>query len=436
MALLIMGIGVVSVATLFPLSLMRSVHATKMTNATILRYNAETWIKMQDMEPLRDPDGDGTDFNEPSDRFIIDPMGAVRLGLDVSNLDGDGADGDGAAPDEFFPFGTLIDRHAFVLSTADVFDGVNAAEEQAASSTVTLPDSFVDAFETQFQRVTGAPTAAENTTLNPVSLTDHRLIFKTVDGIADYGTDLRITVFNGNGSRAVSRTVTNIATDTPSAGNTEVTLNAPLPYPLVFDADGDTTIDVTDVAEVDLGEIRVELPERRYTWMLSVRRNTLSSGSETANVDVVTYFRRPYGNELWDEKPYAYIEGATTNDPFYVAYDPATENRPSVKRGYYFCNLNELRWYQIGDFVREFDNTGDLNGDGDTDFDLPATARVLEFKLTPSSIIPTEPGRVTGRFDFDDPKDGISTADNEYPLAVFPRNVVEVYPLSTLSIAP
>ncbi len=41
MSMLVAGIGILSVIVLLPLSFIRSVQATNLTNGTILRYNAE-----------------------------------------------------------------------------------------------------------------------------------------------------------------------------------------------------------------------------------------------------------------------------------------------------------------------------------------------------------------------------------------------------------
>ena len=46
MSILIMSIGVVTLATLFPIAILRSVQATQLTNATILRYDAEAIIDL------------------------------------------------------------------------------------------------------------------------------------------------------------------------------------------------------------------------------------------------------------------------------------------------------------------------------------------------------------------------------------------------------
>ncbi|MGC1273111.1 MAG: hypothetical protein WBC44_05350, partial [Planctomycetaceae bacterium] len=55
MSLMIMGIGLVSVATLFPLSVLRSIEATQQTTATALRYGAEALIDGSGTEPVYDP---------------------------------------------------------------------------------------------------------------------------------------------------------------------------------------------------------------------------------------------------------------------------------------------------------------------------------------------------------------------------------------------
>ena len=59
MSLLIMGIGVSSLITLFPISAKRVIEATNMTNATVLRFTAEAVI---DSQPnlVFDPDSDST----------------------------------------------------------------------------------------------------------------------------------------------------------------------------------------------------------------------------------------------------------------------------------------------------------------------------------------------------------------------------------------
>ena len=57
MSLMIMSIGISSVMVLFPISVLRSVQSTQLTNAAILKYNTEARIRQQPAL-IFDPDGD------------------------------------------------------------------------------------------------------------------------------------------------------------------------------------------------------------------------------------------------------------------------------------------------------------------------------------------------------------------------------------------
>jgi prepilin-type N-terminal cleavage/methylation domain-containing protein len=87
MSMMIMSIGVTSVAVLFPISVLRSVQATQMTNAAILKYNTETMVRMRP-ELVFDPDGDRfvnpnglTEHvaNQLERRYIVDPGGYFAM---------------------------------------------------------------------------------------------------------------------------------------------------------------------------------------------------------------------------------------------------------------------------------------------------------------------------------------------------------------------
>jgi prepilin-type N-terminal cleavage/methylation domain-containing protein len=82
MSLMIMSIGLASVAVLFPISVLRSVQATQMTNSAILKYNVEAYVQMNP-QLIFDPDGDGNldeHIRNPTEsRYIIDPTGFFEL---------------------------------------------------------------------------------------------------------------------------------------------------------------------------------------------------------------------------------------------------------------------------------------------------------------------------------------------------------------------
>ncbi len=83
MSLMIMSIGISAVAVLFPISVLRSVQATQLTNAAILKYNAEALFQTRPAFVF-DPDGD-TNFQEhfrnaTEEQYIIDPAGYFAIG--------------------------------------------------------------------------------------------------------------------------------------------------------------------------------------------------------------------------------------------------------------------------------------------------------------------------------------------------------------------
>jgi prepilin-type N-terminal cleavage/methylation domain-containing protein len=82
MSLMIMSIGISAVAVLFPISVLRSVQATQLTNAAILKRNAQALLDMR-QELVFDPDGDGN-FNEHIGaqqelNYIVDPSGYFEM---------------------------------------------------------------------------------------------------------------------------------------------------------------------------------------------------------------------------------------------------------------------------------------------------------------------------------------------------------------------
>ena len=82
MSMMIMSIGVSSVAVLFPIAVLRSVQATKLTNAAMLKENAQAQVEMQ-KGLVFDPDGDGNIdehiINRIEQRYIVDPSGYFQI---------------------------------------------------------------------------------------------------------------------------------------------------------------------------------------------------------------------------------------------------------------------------------------------------------------------------------------------------------------------
>jgi type II secretory pathway pseudopilin PulG len=87
MSLMIMSIGIASVAVLFPIAVLRSIQATQLTNAAILKSNAESMIDAN-KQLIFDPDGDGNlreHVGRPEElNYIVDPSGYFEIAQDTT----------------------------------------------------------------------------------------------------------------------------------------------------------------------------------------------------------------------------------------------------------------------------------------------------------------------------------------------------------------
>ena len=94
MSVMIMGLGVIPLATLFPISVQRSAQATKLTNATILRYNAEALVDAFPDRLLHDPDlnDNRNEHRYKTRKYVVDPIGYFQadVGADKEYFGNDG----------------------------------------------------------------------------------------------------------------------------------------------------------------------------------------------------------------------------------------------------------------------------------------------------------------------------------------------------------
>lgn len=343
MSMLVMGIGVLSVITLLPLAFVRSIQATNLTNATILRYNAESlayanprlllrwqanWsyqvgdIVMSPGLPsdyfvcttagtsgLVTPTWDGTAGNPTNDgtaiwtahlvtdlwsnvaitpRFVIDPLGWNSL---PAALQGQLGNNGAGAPDA-----NAIQR----------FNGELTAPAIAAQQ-VNSPDSWVE----QARAPVATPVAA-NFTANSVTLAGVDL-----SGVAAPGTVLsRAVMIDATGKNSQTRLITGIASPTVSWLANDPLLGTFTP-----------------------AQVRIETQELRYTWMLTAIPSTTSG---IANVTVTTFFHRPLGPN--DEQVFQATGIDGVNTPFTVTYGGT---KPFAKKGGFLFDCYFGRWYRI-----------------------------------------------------------------------------------------
>jgi len=340
MAILCMGIGVVAVASLFPIALLRSVQATQLTSATILRFDAETRVDLNP-EIVTNPDGDMnlTEHTVPfvdrsskrGKNYLIDPLGWNIIEEDFTQNDADFV-------------GNMPRFH------------VGAATEDDAEELVMLRDSWVTLYDE----------IADTNTLTDVTLdmsSDVAAIKSDVAAQIGSGQTLRLVLFHSNGRISETRRLTDAANQISGS-----TISWPSQRPLP--AYNDNVI-----------RVRIEVRERRYTWLLSVRNFTTDPAVPQALVDVVVFFRR--SPSVTEETPYALtrVSGRT--------YEVGTAgDRPFLKKGSFMLDTDTGTWHRI------------------QDVDESADPR----RITLERNIPND---ITGH------------------RAVFMRGVVEVYPLGT-----
>ena len=273
MSLMIMGIGVVSLATLFPISTLRVLEATNLTNSTIARFNAEGIIDSFE-QMIHDPDGDST-TREGGRNFIVDPLGWYELQAQT-----------GVAPVLYEynrPLGvTLPDASLQSRYLGDnVASPVLFSDIDVARQIASLDDTTTD-FGEGFPDPDGTNSAAYILDGN-----------SRVTGLI-MPTDVDLTVFT-------------LATTDPAYQD-------PTGYQaVIFDVTGDYS-EVRQIESVTgqqinwtsrplparysagVGLVRVERTEPYYSWMLTVRKRA----SGPANVDVVVFSKRDF-NELSEQ---------------------------------------------------------------------------------------------------------------------------------------
>jgi hypothetical protein len=143
-----------------------------------------------------------------------------------------------------------------------------------------------------------------------------------------------------------------------------------------------------------IGNVRIEVQERRYSWLLTVRKDI----GGAASVYVVVFFKRKFDVNV-DEMLYQATFQSGIN---YVDVTYTAANKPFMHKGNYIFDANNGFWYRISNVVE--------NGTGNGAriyLDVPANA---------------------GNTNIPDP----NNLPNVMPArAMFPRNIVDVYPIGT-----
>ncbi len=325
MAVMLMGIGVVTLATLFPISILRSIQATQLTNATILRYNAEALLLAFPVFVL-DPDFDAIpDTAEHiGEVYVVDPLGWHRVNpppLDNPTV----VIPDPPAPEPNLTvrdwFGNKVGDNGFGVTQLTQFGGLRRYEVflEAYESDALFTMSQHDSWRFQFDAVPTSFTATSVTLPSSIDLTN--LSVAEVDFLEDAIVDnyedrnsngildlaaSRVQLFDSSGRGGQSRRITAINTTTNTLYWTEDiwdtgvmvmgTGNTPIPaLDIAFgeDINQNAVLDGHELpANFTPERVRVLTQDTRYSWMLTVR-NTGGVG----NVNVVVFFNRSFETE-------------------------------------------------------------------------------------------------------------------------------------------
>ena len=483
MSLLVMGVGVTSVATLFPLAVFRGARATALTAGTILKENAEETVRFSRSPSLEaplpsrigglptssvgsfpkgtspgvdgqamllDPDANGTvdvcgaearvtfgqtlAWGPPGGlyqgnggtprKYLVDPLGAAALAADGDPKTspwffGANASATTAGTDQFGTnlAGTPTLRFAWpypyeILAAAD---GGNAAVKQqmleSAYNIVGRAGDYgtdIDANATVTYR-TGTPDYLE-LTFDSRDATDGSLeefFPQAGTAAAAPGADLaRAVLFTPDQQNSAAIPLTRLrsqaAIDVVPANGRSILLA--LPQPNFLAAAGLSTDG--DVAAL---RVRLERPDRRYSWMLTCKR----TGSAAPQARVAVFFNRALSaddEQIWQCLP-------AGNGSYVLFWTPGSGlQNPLVKSGGWLLEMGDLNWLQVG---RVLEEEGDpaagsaptyvtrlFNAAGS-----PTGAKYLEFTL--SSQTPRLDAAGPGRSLY----------------ATFPRGVVSVYTL-------
>lgn len=333
MALMVMSIGIVSVASLFPLAILRSIQASQLTNAALLRYEAEDKIDMfEDMLP------DGDDFPTPRRvgdrrRFVIDPLGYWTTQADDPGNEGQWK---GTITRLNAGMGQNLANNAIPSADSWVreFQGLPASN---TGSVITFPNKAIDALRTLETIVTariGSGTAA-----NP----------------ENPDIQARLVLLSENGRSAVTREVSDTANI--NTGARTVTLDTALPSDGRFDS---------------ISEVYIETYEQRYSFLFTVRSTLVEDidGDTTTTDDMtienviscVVFFRRDFNEQVFNARSRRRTDGGEMKIFFETSRD-----RPKFKPGDYLFDPDNAYWYQVRQVVADdIEDTGDEDEDSNT----------------------------------------------------------------------
>ena len=342
MSMMILSIGVLSLAAMFPIGILSSVRATQLTHAVTLKQNVASRI---DLDPglILDPDRDHNQHNNAGSNYIIDPLGWIKL-ADANGDQNGQLDSGESAP----PFGLVDANNNGQFDNGESFIGFRHhsgyTTNLQAEALASLPDSWTElasgpqAGFPDRNRVNIDP----NTDLTAVN--ELALLTTTASGAQ---VPLRVMLVDPRDGQSHTSRINQVA-------GQMIKWNRQMP--------------MTPVKAMEqVNEIRVQQQELKYSCLLTVRREN----SGAASVDVVVFLRRNF--TLEDETPIQTLDPEDTNNNGQLDNDEDQNNNGMLdgafirgnqsvlvnvptavtyKSGGYILDTVNLRWYRIASATR------------------------------------------------------------------------------------
>lgn len=313
-SIMIMAIGVIGVATLFPISLIHAVKAHQLTSGTIHRFNAEALL---DVRPeLANPNLFlvGPAAPPPSIPYLVDPLGVVEgmpntVGT-ISRLS------------PYSPYPPDVERQLAELTTTqqDSWDGLftSAVTDWTDISNPTNPSCQVENL--------GTSGIVVNNTGTPPP-----------DYVAPYPRTQAVLFYDDPITQRRRSFVRNVWRVQPGSDTLELVRPVNLP------------IDPSTGNPVPLGEVRIQTQIRHFTWILTVRPDVTLTPA-VGDVDLVVFFKRSF--EAAEDEALYHAWFLNGDDEASIRWNANTQPEPSLKRGSYVLDSNNGRWYRIIDYSR------------------------------------------------------------------------------------
>ncbi|QDU81807.1 hypothetical protein Pla110_35570 [Polystyrenella longa] len=322
-SILLMGIGLVALATMFPAAILRTVRAHHLTSATSLRFNVET---MLDMYPGYVDQWDDGSFPGAipspgvSGYIVVDPQGyidALDLGSGNENLYGDTI-----TRQTFDTSLTMLDLDRDISGAGDRDDAVLFTT--SSDTWEPLVTAAVESFVPPYEYVDVDP-KADLTGINDMVGNQTGLV------------RARAILFSSTGKGAEYRFLTGVEPGSPNRIHWSETFDS-----VDRNNDGDAT-DTYPVASTFSPErVQLEVSDPRLSWLMSVRRTYIDGTQVNNNADIVVFFNRSF--EPDSETVYT---GSTLTIGSAVAEINASDLEPPPKVGNFIFDAEKCHWYKI-----------------------------------------------------------------------------------------